>query len=72
MSDTRISVVGIKKCGCVTSAMDKSFFSDSEVEEFIEDLEKLGMHAEIWDDATVKAKFGYCQEHKPTVQKELF
>jgi hypothetical protein len=66
------AVVGIKKCGCVTSAMDTTYFSKSEVAKFVKDLEDEGLTVETWDRAQVKAKFGYCSEHRPLTQPKLF
>jgi hypothetical protein len=65
------AVVGIKQCGCVTSAMDPTYFSKREVAKFLANLLEEGLRIESWDQEEVKAKFGYCAEHKPLKQKEL-
>ena len=67
--------VGIKKCGCVTSALrdeGDGFFSKREIDDWVSELEADGQVVEVWDQAQVKAKFGYCDAHKPLVQQELF
>jgi hypothetical protein len=64
------AVVGIKKCGCVTSAMDPTYFSKREVAKFIASLLEEGLIIESWDQEEVKAKFGYCPEHRPKPKVE--
>lgn len=68
-----INYVGIRKCGCATSALhDDGEWKKREIDDWIADVEARGMVVEVWDHAKVKAEFGYCAEHKPSVQTTLF
>ncbi len=65
--------IGVRKCGCATSALlDDGLWEPGKIESWIAEVESRGMVVEVWDRARIKAKFGYCSEHKPVEQKELF
>jgi len=68
-----INHVGIKPCGCCTSAMadDGVLFSPAEILAWIESIKDRGMRWEMHDDAWIKENFGYCDEHKPLKQITL-
>jgi hypothetical protein len=57
--------VGIKPCGCKTSAMVDDGFTPDEIQEFIRSCEKGGMTVELHDKDWVKEHFGYCETHMP-------
>lgn len=72
MTAPSYSFVGIKRCGCATSAILGDLATEEEIEAFCESAENAGMQVERKDSEWVKENFGYCAEHKPAVQKELF
>ena len=72
MTKPSYSLVGIKACGCVTSAIREELASKDELDKFCEDMERNLIHVERKDDEWVRANFGHCLVHKVARQMGLF
>ena len=67
-----MAYVGIKPCGCKTSAMMVDYFSEEEIRSFVDLCKERGMQVELHDKEWVKKNFGHCEQHKQATQQTLF